>query len=285
LVKSGVVATPLICNERIAWSRRREQNTLRAGMWAFNSVPWEPDRSLTHCEWDILWRMAFGGLRAETQCRIDQPPRGFAWRGSRVERAVAEAIKEAMPAGTVRTWSQPSPEHYPPDHAARCAAARVTEDGWKRADIAVEVITGEVVTLDVRTVHLQRLSARRSTVDAQVRVIENEKNAKYAAYYTRFRPLVVSLTGAVPETAWGAIKEIARYASRAARPRLEWEKYRWVVDVVQRVAMATVKAVAWEATRELCLQPARTMVRAQAGARGRGAGHPSAWVARAACAA
>ena len=33
------------------------------------------------------------------------------------------------------------------------------------------------------------------------------------------------------------------------RPRLEWEKHRWAVEIVQRVAIATVKAAAWEATR------------------------------------
>ena len=221
-------------------------------MWAFNSVPWERERSLNHCEWDVLWRLAFGGLSPEARARIDQPPRGFTFRGSRVERATRDAIEEVLPSGTVRLWSQPSPEHYPLDHAARCAAARVTEEGWKRADIAVEFVTGEVVTLDVRTVHLQKASALHSTVKAQVKAIESEKNGKYMAYYDRFRPLVVSLTGAVSDAAFGAVNEITRLASRATRPRLDWEKFRWTVEIVQRVSIATAKAAAWEATREVC---------------------------------
>ena len=72
---------------------------------------------------------------------------------------------------------------------------------------------------------------------------------KYNAYYSRFHPFIVSLTGAVPEDSFGAIKEITREAERVTRPRLEWKKHRWAVEIVQRVAIATVKAAAWEATR------------------------------------
>lgn len=92
---------------------------------------------------------------------------------------------------------------------------------------------------DVRTVHLQRASKIASSVSAQVREIEDDKNKKY----------VVSLTGAVSETAFRAVKEITRHAARGARPRLEWERHRWAVDIVQRVAVATIKATAFEATR------------------------------------
>ncbi len=199
--------------DKPAWNRRREQNTLRAGMWAFNGVPWEPDRSLDHCEWDVLWRLTFGGLSAETRARIDDPQHGFAWRGCRVERAAATAIRDVLPARTVRTTAQPSPELRPPDHAARCAEQGTTVEGWRRADIAAELVTGEVVTLDVRTVHLGRASALRTKVDAQLRAIENEKRRKYSAYYRRFWPLVISVTGAVSEVGWSALGEIARLAS------------------------------------------------------------------------
>ncbi len=244
------VAEAVPAGEQAAWRRRREQNTMRAGMWAFNSLPWERDRSLTHSEWDILWRLAFGGLSVETRAAIDKPLKGHTFRGLRVERAMIEAIEDVLPAGVVRVWHQPSPEHRPPDHAARCAAAQQTEEGWRRADIAAEFTNGHVITLDMRTVHLQRASALHSTVEAQVRQIENEKTSKYNAYYSHFRPYVVSLTGAVSNVAFGAVKEIAREASLATSPRLRWEKFRWAVDIVQRVAIATVKAAAWDATRQ-----------------------------------
>ena len=61
---------------------------------------------------------------------------------------------------------------------------------------------------------------------------------------------MVSLSGAVSDVAFGAVKEIARQASLATNPRLRWEKFQWAVDIVQRVAVATVKAAAWEATRQ-----------------------------------
>ena len=68
--------------------------------------------------------------------------------------------------------------------------------------------------IDVRTVHLQNASALPVSVAAQIRAIKNEKKNKYNAYYSRFRPFIVSLTGAVPEDSFGAIKEITREAER-----------------------------------------------------------------------
>ena len=59
------------------------------------------------------------------------------------------------------------------------------------------------------------------SVAAQIRAIENEKKIRYNAYYSRFHPFIVSLTGAVPEDSFGAIKEITREAERVTRPRLE----------------------------------------------------------------
>ena len=235
---------------RAAWKRRREQNKLRAGMWAFNSVPWEAAQSLNHAEWDVLWRLVFGGLSEEARASIDQPPRGFVFRGTRVEHAVQDAILDVLPPGAFDFWHQPSPElTIPLDHVARCTAARVTLDGWKRADITAEFAGGAAVTLDVRTVHLQAASALQRPVASQISSIENEKTWKYSAYYSRFKPFVISLTGAVSDTAFGAIAEIARHGSRASGPRLKWEQERWAVAIVQRVAIATVKAAAWEATR------------------------------------
>ncbi len=248
---AAAIARSQPAEHRRAWNRRREQNTMRAGMWAFNSTPWERARSLKTHEWDILWRLAFGGMDEETRARIDAPRHGHTFRGRSVEHAIREAIEDVLPAGVARLWSQPSPEYHPPDHAARCAAAGTSVDGWKRADLTAAFVNSESVTLDVRTVHLQCASQLQTPVATQLRALENEKTAKYSAYYSRFRPYVVSITGAVSETAFGAIKEIARQASNVTRPRLHWEKYRWAVDIVQRVALATVKAAAWDATHDM----------------------------------
>jgi LmbE family N-acetylglucosaminyl deacetylase len=71
-----------------------------------------------------MWRFAFGGVSAEMQRRLDQPDKGHAWRGHRMEHAVAEAIQENLPSGVVTIFPQPSPERYPPDHVERCRHMR-----------------------------------------------------------------------------------------------------------------------------------------------------------------
>ena len=235
----------------VAWERRREQNCLRAGMWAFNAVPWERDLTLTHAEWDVAWRLAFGGMVREVRTRIDAPIGGFVGRGRKMEYAVMAAMHECLPAGTVRTWAQPSPEFIPPDHVARCERVRCSPDAWRRADIAAECMTGKVVTLDVRTVHLQAASAvpGHASAAAHINALEREKRGKYAAYYSHFRPFVISISGAVPETTYGVLKEIAKEAAKVSGPRRGWEKFGWVVSMMKRIAVAAVRAVAWDATR------------------------------------
>jgi hypothetical protein len=235
-----------------AWQRRREQNCLRAGMWAFSAVPWERDLTLTHAEWDVAWRLAFGGMTRELRARIDAPVGGFVGRGRKMEYAVMAAMmQECLPAGTVKTWAQPSPEFIPPDHAARCERAGCSPDGWRRADIAADCLTNKVVTLDVRTVHLQAASAvsGHASAAAHISALEREKRGKYAAYSSHFRPFVISISGAVPETTYGVLKEIAGEASKASGPRLGWERYGWAVNMMKRIAVAAVRAVAWDATR------------------------------------
>jgi hypothetical protein len=234
-----------------AWDRRREQNCLRAGMWAFSAVPWEHDLTLTHAEWDVAWRLAFGGMTREVRARIDAPIGGFAGRGRKMEYAVMEAMRECLPAGVVRTWAQPAPEFVPPDHAGRCAREGRTPDGWRRADIAADCTTNKVVTLDVRTVHLQAASAitGHASAAAHIVTLEREKKRKYTAYYSHFRPFVISVSGAVPETSYGVLKEVAKEASKASGPRLGWEKFGWAVNMMKRIAVAAVRAVAWDATR------------------------------------
>jgi len=53
------------------------------------------------------------------------------------------------------------------------------------------------------------------------------------------------MNGVVPD-AFGAV---TRESARATKPRLEWEKYRWAMEIVQRISIAAVKAAACEAMR------------------------------------
>ena len=62
------------------------------------------------------------------------------------------------------------------------------------------------------------------------------KRRRYAGYYDVFRPFVISLTDAVTEEAFGAIKKIAKAAAAAYGPRLDWEPYRWAVLILACVS-------------------------------------------------
>jgi hypothetical protein len=229
--------------------RRRQRNHLRSALWALSAVPWVPDLSLDHAEWDVMWRLAFGGVTAEMRHRLDHPADGFTWRGRRMEFAVMEAIREEVPHGTVTVSSQPAPERIPPDHAARCARAGTSPDGWKRADVGLAFLTGKTVTLDVRTTNVLAASALVSTPAAHLAALEGAKTLKYAAYYRDFKPFVIDLSGAVSEPSFGVLKSIANEAAKSAGRTLHWEPLDWAVRAQRRIAVAMAKATAWIATR------------------------------------
>ena len=165
----------------LAWRQRR--NRLRSAVWAFNAVPWVDELTIDHLEWDVLWRVTFGGVTAEMRRSLDHPDDGFAWRGRRMESAVADAIRECAPPGVVAISSQPAPERFPPDHAERCRRSGTSPDGWKRADIALAFITGTTITLDVRTTNTRSASAHgAASAEAHLRSQERENVAMYAGY-------------------------------------------------------------------------------------------------------
>jgi len=229
---------------------RRDRNQLRSALWAFNAVPWVEELSLDHSEWDMAWRLAFGGLTLEMRRLIDHPEDGFTFRGRRMEYAVAEAIRECVPPGVVKISSQPAPEHTPLDHVERCRREGTSPDGWKRADVAVAFITGKTFTLDVRTTNTQSASARgAASAEAHLCAQEAAKRAKYRGYYRNFLPYVIDLGGAVTESSFGALKQISDEAATASGPRLEWEKCDWAVRMQRRIAVAMVRTACQAATR------------------------------------
>ena len=204
-----------------------------------------------------MWRLTFGGVSADMSRQLDHPADGFAWRGRRMEYAVAEAIREEAPLGIVSISAQPAPERIPPDHEARCQREGISPDGWKRADIALAFITGKTFALDVRTTNTHSASARNAaSAEAHLRAQERAKSAKYNAYYRDFLPFVIDLSGAVNEVFYGALKKIMNEAAKAAGPRLHWEKLDWTVRVQRRIAVAMVRTTAWLATRAPA-QPSR----------------------------
>jgi hypothetical protein len=236
--------------ERRLLARRRELNSMRGGVWVFDGVPWDSDRCLTDSEWDVAWRLAFGGITEAQRVRIDRPEEGFAWRGRAAEWAVKRAVEEEVPA-PVRVWEQPGPDRLPTDHVARCVAARESPDAWRRADLAFEVLSGRTVTVDVRTVNCLSRSGVSGHASAAVHFasIEALKRRRYAGYYDEFRPLAISLTGAVTEDSFSTIKRIAKAAADASGPRLDWEPHRWAVLILRRVQVAVVRTVTAALTR------------------------------------
>ena len=139
--------------------------------------------SIDRVEWDVMWRYTFGGMTAEMRQRLDHPEEGFTFRGRRMEHAVMSAIEECLPTGTVKVWSQPAPERIPPDHVERCARDRCSPEGWKRADIALEFVSGKTIVLDVRTTNTQ--SAISALADA--RVLETHAAEKLGDAYRFLR--------------------------------------------------------------------------------------------------
>ena len=77
---------------------RQQRNRVRSAVWSFNAVPWVDELTIDHLEWDVLWRFTFGGVTAEMRRSLDHPDDGFAWRGRRMEYAVAEGHPRVRPA-------------------------------------------------------------------------------------------------------------------------------------------------------------------------------------------
>ena len=127
--------------------RRLEQNAMRGGARALAAVPWRQDLSIDNIEFDVAWRLVFGGMTSVMIDRIDPPEHGFGWRGERMEWAFARALHECLPLGSVTTGAKPAPEVHPPG-----AADPDTDD---RADVDVITRTGQRFVFDVRTVNVQ----------------------------------------------------------------------------------------------------------------------------------
>ena len=202
--------------------RRRDRNQLRAAMWAFNAVPWAPDLTIDRVEWDVLWRLTFGGLPPDVARRLDDRVEGhFAVRGRRMEYAVAEAVRESVPPGIVKVWQQPAPEIIPLDHVERCRRANKSPDGWKRADVAFSLITGKTVVVDVRTTNTQSKSARDAgSAGTFMDALAREKVVKSKDYYRDFQPYVVDLGGAVTHKSYMARSSTSPAKSRRPTPRV-----------------------------------------------------------------
>ena len=109
--------------------RRSERNQLRSAVWAVAAVPWVPELTIDHLEWDVMWRVTFGDMSADMRNRLDHPAYGFVWRGRCMEYAVSDAVRECAPPAMVAVTSQPSAGAHP----TRPRGARPYLAGWVEA--------------------------------------------------------------------------------------------------------------------------------------------------------
>ena len=56
------------------------------------AVPWTQNLSMDNTEFDVAWRLIFGGMTSVMTERIDDPEHGFRWCGERMEWAFARAL-------------------------------------------------------------------------------------------------------------------------------------------------------------------------------------------------
>jgi len=210
-----------------------------------DGCPWEDKLSLSNGEWDLQWRLNFGGVTDTIARALDQADGNcFAWRGRVMEQAVADAVKECLPSGGVRCFMQPHMEVHPIDHLLRCQQAGEDPNSWRRADIAVEVVNGHKMTLDVCATNLVSSTALRSSVLTHMGRVEDTKNVRYRSYYKVFRPFIMALSGGVTEQSYKALQQVALWASAAASPRLDWEPFMWTVQMQRRISVAAARVTA-----------------------------------------
>ena len=84
-----------------------------------------------------------------------------------------------------------------------------------RADVVITPATGKRFVFDVRTVNALCASALSGYGSAATHLasIEREKRKKYAAYYANFKPVVMTLTGAVSDATHQALCAVIRNAA------------------------------------------------------------------------
>jgi hypothetical protein len=231
------------------WAAHLHSRRLRGSLWSLDAPPWDDRTALTDREWDLQWRLAFGGIPESLRLRIDRPAERHGWRGKVMEHVVADALSACVPAGVLRTTLQPITELQPVDHLMRCQADGVDLCVERRADIAVDFRDAHRLVIDVASTNVVCDSALSKSVLTHMEGIESIKDRRYKGYYREFHPLVVSLGGGVTERGWGVIKRICRSAARLSSPRLPWEPYEWALRVLRHIAAGMARVIGWIATR------------------------------------
>ena len=224
-------------------ARRHQQNNMRGGTRAFDSVPWREELSIDNIDFDIAWRLVFGGMTPVMVDRVDHTPSIFTYRGERMEWALDQALHACLPPSTITTGMKPAPEIFPVDAEPL--------DVHDRADVDVLTKTGRRFVFDVRTVNVQCRSGidKHASAKAHCAAIEVEKRTHYMKYYRAFAPIVVTLSGAVTQASAVALLRVAREVAKGHRTALDWEPAKWVDNILHRMSVEMIKTVSIIATR------------------------------------
>ena len=240
------------------WAAHLHSRRLRGSLWCLDAPPWDDRVALSDTDWDMQWRLNFGGISEALRLRIDRPAERHGWRGKVMEYVVADAISACVPAGVLRTHMQPHTERSLSTTRSAVAPRRLDPSG--RPPRGHRGGIPRYPSPRHRRGHHQRGlrsalsraapdSALSNIVLKHMESIESVKDRRYKAYYRDFHPLVVSLGGGVTERGWGVIKRICRTAAGLSRPRLEWEPYDWAVRALRHIAAGMARVVGWIATR------------------------------------
>ena len=166
------------------WGHLVAARRLRGSLWAMDAAPWDDSLSLTNHEWDVQWRLNFGGITEPIRRVLDRPERGTGGHGRRgkmMEYIVHDAAVAMVPRGAIfDTVMQPLVEHYPMDHVDRCLAAGDAPLGDRRADIALSFRGGRRLNIDVGTTNLVSNTALSNTCQGYIESVEATKDRSYA---------------------------------------------------------------------------------------------------------
>ena len=227
-----------------------------------DGAPFVEGERLPNYDWELQWRLNYGGMLPFHRLRLDDPDHKFGWRGTTMEKAFANAAVEVFPKGSCNAVLQPMPTAIP--------------DGavwdWRRADVALEFSNLRRMVFDVGTKNVVGATGLKAgLVKTQMDAFAHEKVRTYRAYYEDFSPFIISLNGGVTSSSRAALRLIAKWANASSTEggvREAWEPELWVEQIHRRMAFAMARVAGWaacQARAEEAIPYARILPRARGG--------------------
>ena len=61
------------------WAAHLHSRRLRGSLWCLDAPPWDDRVVLSDTDWDVQWRLNFGGISEALRRRIDRPAERHGW--------------------------------------------------------------------------------------------------------------------------------------------------------------------------------------------------------------